>query len=48
MKDEFLFASPAGIGIEFLGIFTCAKSAERDGLGLAALEERRAMRARQH
>ena len=48
VQDEFLLAGAAGIGIEFLGVFTGAKRAERHRLGFAALKQRGAVRARQY
>ena len=47
VEDEFFFAGAAGVGVEFLGILAGAEGAERDGLGFAALEERRPMSARE-
>ncbi len=38
MEDKLLLARSSGIGIEFLGIFTRAQSAERHRLGFATLE----------
>ena len=47
VQDEFLFVLAAGVGIEFLHVFAGAQRDERDGLGFAAAEKRRAVRARQ-
>ena len=33
MQDEFLLGVAACVGIKFLGVFACAQSGERDGLG---------------
>ena len=48
VQDEFLLALAAGVGIEFLRVVAGAERGERDGLGFAAGEQRRAVRARQN
>ena len=48
MEDEFLFVLAAGVGIKFLRVVAGAERGERDGLGFAAGEKRRAVRARQN
>src|SRR5260370_39451169 len=48
MQDEFFLAGPTGIGIKFLRVFAGAQGAEGDSLGFAALEQGRAMGARQY
>ena len=47
VQDEFLLGGAAGVGVELLGVFAGAQRAERDGLRLPALEQRRAVRPRQ-
>ena len=46
VEDEFLGGFAAGVGVEFLGVFGGAEGDEGDGLGFAAGEDGRAMRAR--
>ena len=45
---NFLLRFAAGVGVEFLGVFVGAEGDEGDGLGFAAGEQGRAMRARQN
>ena len=47
VQDEFLFGFAAGVGIEFLRVVAGAQRGQRERLGFAPAEQRRAMRARQ-